>query len=345
VIPRPFQALIAGLLLATCLGWVFSLLQIPLGWILGAMVGGAIVANLLASPAHTTLVRRSGQLLIGTAAAAVLTPDILQIMLGLLPAMIAAAVLANLAGAALVWPFARLTGVDHTTAALSVLPAGMAEMASLAHDLGARTEVVVVVHTLRVVLVVTTIPIILNLSASVLPSVPIVEGASHAALLACAGLGAALAATASRLGVLNPWILTPMVAGIMLVALGYPLMPLPQPLLIAAQIGIGFGLGTRLTATDLLHLPWVTAGAIASGLALIATMTYVAAPILSDWVATDRLSLVLALAPGGLGEMIATSKAVGGATAIVAGFQFVRSFMTNLFVPPIILRVVRRPKP
>jgi uncharacterized membrane protein AbrB (regulator of aidB expression) len=102
------------------------LLQILLGWILGAMVGGTAVTNVMEMPAQAPNVRRICQLLIGTAAATVLTPDIVDAMLVLLPAVIGAAIFANLVGAALVWPFVRLTGVDHTPAALSVLTAGMA---------------------------------------------------------------------------------------------------------------------------------------------------------------------------------------------------------------------------
>jgi uncharacterized membrane protein AbrB (regulator of aidB expression) len=48
--------------------------------------------------------------------------------------------------------------------------------------------------------------------------------------------------------------------------------------------------------------------------------------------------LVLGVAPGGLGEMIASAKALGVASALVAGFQFVRSFLTNMIVPPLLLR-------
>jgi uncharacterized membrane protein AbrB (regulator of aidB expression) len=45
VISRPVLALCVGLGLATGFGWAFTLLQIPLGWILGAMVGGAAVTS------------------------------------------------------------------------------------------------------------------------------------------------------------------------------------------------------------------------------------------------------------------------------------------------------------
>lgn len=338
MIAKPWLALCAGLPLAGLIGWLFTLGQVPLGWILGAMLGGAVVSNTFGVPAQSTNVRRIGQVLIGTAAATVLTPDILQYMLTLLPAMIVAAVLANVLAALLIWPFVKITGVDRTTAALSVLPAGMAEMASLAQDLGARTEVVVVVHTLRVVLVVVSVPIILQLTATTAPAIEIAEGATYAALIACLGLGTALAYGISRLGILNPWILMPMVVGVVLVSFGFPLMLLPQPLVIIAQIGIGFALGTRFRLSDLAHLPLVTGGALVTGCALIFLMTFGVVPLMAAFTDADHLSLVLGLAPGGLGEMIATSKAVGGATALVVGFQFVRSFLTNMLAPTVIVR-------
>jgi membrane AbrB-like protein len=341
---RPWLALCAGLPLAGLIGWLFTIGQVPIGWILGAMFGGAIVSNTLGSPAQSTNVRRIGQVLIGTAAATILTPDILRYMLTLLPAMIAAAVLANLSAALLIWPFAKITGVDRTTAALSVLPAGMAEMASLAQDIGARTEVVVVVHSLRVVLVVLSVPIILQLSATTSPTIEIVEGATYAALFACIGFGAAIAHGVSRLGILNPWILMPMVVGIVLVSFGFPLMTLPQPLMIIAQIGIGFALGTRFQISNLTHLPLVSLGAVVTGCALIILMTFGVVPVMATFTDADHLSLVLGLAPGGLGEMIATSKAVGGATALVVGFQFIRSFLTNMLAPMIIVRLFGGPK-
>ena len=337
---RPLVSLLIGLAVATFLGAICATYDIPLGWILGAIAGGALVSNLLGPPAVSTGVRRVSQLLIGAAAAAVMTPDVLTAMVGLLPAMIGAAVLANLAGAALIWPFMKLTGVDRTTAALSVLPAGMAEMSALAEDLGARTDVVVVVHTLRVLLVVVSIPFLLNLSIATQSSPPVPPTGSYAALFACIAFGAAAAYSASRVGILNPWILMPMVTGVVLVALGLTLMPLPNLLLIAAQIGIGYALGTRIKSADLVHLPIIAASAVLTGIALIAVMLFLVSPILPTGSAVDSRSLSLGVAPGGLGEMIATSKAIGGATAIVAGFQFVRSFLTNMLVPPILVRLL-----
>jgi membrane AbrB-like protein len=220
----------------------------------------------------------------------------------------------------------------------------MAEMASLAQDIGARTEVVVVVHSLRVVLVVLSVPIILQLSATTSPTIEIVEGATYAALFACIGFGAAIAHGVSRLGILNPWILMPMVVGIVLVSFGFPLMTLPQPLMIIAQIGIGFALGTRFQISNLTHLPLVSLGAVVTGCALIILMTFGVVPVMASFTDADHLSLVLGLAPGGLGEMIATSKAVGGATALVVGFQFIRSFLTNMLAPMVIVRLFGGPK-
>ncbi len=338
---RPVLALVLGFPLAALLGFLLDASQMPLGWILGAIAAGAAATNLIGPPVLASPLRRCSQLLIGAAAAAVMTPDVLRTMSALLPAMFGAAILANLFGAALIWPFMKVTGTDRTTAALSVLPAGMAEMSSLAQDLGARSDVVVVVHTLRVVLVVVSIPLLLDLSAGPLDRPEPVPGASLAALLACIAIAAMAAHLSSRIGILNPWILAPMVVGVSLTAFGFPQLPLPPVLLIAAQIGIGFALGTRLRAADLVGLPVIVAAALGSGLLLIFAMLFFVAPPLTRLLGIDPVSLSLAVAPGGLGEMIATSKAIGAATATVAGFQFVRSFLTNVLVPPIVQRLVR----
>jgi uncharacterized membrane protein AbrB (regulator of aidB expression) len=46
--------------------------------------------------------------------------------------------------------------------------------------------------------------------------------------------------------------------------------------------------------------------------------------------------------PGGLGEMIAASAALGLLPATVAGFQITRSIVTNIFVPLLIRWAVAR---
>lgn len=334
--PRVFTVL--GLLAAAMGGLLFTLANIPIGWILGALAGSALFTNSVGDIGKTRNIRRTGQLLVGAATAGVLTPEILEALIDLFPAMLAAALAANLFGFLLSWPFAFLAGTDRLTALLASLPAGMAEMSSLAGEVGARTEIVTTVHTLRVILVVVIIPVILQLPAGVSSADVPVEG-SYTGLAVCLLAGLLLALGAARLRLLNPFIIMPMILGVLMVASGFSIAPMPPLLLIAAQIFIGFSLGARLKRNDFRRLPRAALAGAACSLALIAAMILLAAPLLQVWTGTDTASLMLGLAPGGLGEMIASAKIVGASAAIVAGFQFVRSFMTNMIVPQLIMRL------
>ncbi len=333
-----------GLIFAGAGGLAFSTMGVPLAWILGSMVGGAICTNTVGLKADTKYVRRVGQLILGTATGAVLSPAILQVIVGLLPLMAGAALAAICIGILLSFPLAKIARVDRTTALLSTLPAGMAEMASLADEVNARTEVVTVVHTLRVVLVVICIPLYLGVSSASVSAIA-VENATVSALLACLVIGVFLSLLADRWGLLNPWIIMPMATGAALVASGFPLALMPEPFLILAQIFIGFSLGSRLKRQDLRHVPRAVLASMFCSTLLIGLMIFGVAPLLEYWTKLDSATLALGVAPGGLGEMIASAKVLGAATAIVASFQFVRSFATNMIAPPLILRLAGHARP
>lgn len=323
---------------------MFALIGVPLAWILGAMAGAAVYANLIGPTRNTKIARRTGQLILGTSAAAVLTPEILAAMLGLLPVMVGAALLAILVGVGAAGPFAAIARVDRTTAMLSALPAGLAEMASLAQDRGARSDVVTVTHTLRVFAVVTIVPFVLATYAAPTPAEEVLTSPGTLgwlSILTCVSLSAAVSLLAGRLGMINPWIVVPMVVGAGLAALDLPVARMPQPLLIAAQILIGGSLGAQLLLTEFARLPRVLVGAVVSTSLLGLVMLMLCGPLLAVFLELDLLSLLLALSPGGFGEMVASAKALDAQVAVVVGFQFVRSLLTNLAAPLLVGRDCR----
>jgi uncharacterized protein len=114
--------------------------------------------------------------------------------------------------------------------------------------------------------------------------------------------------------------------------------------LVVAQILIGFSLGARLKKEDFARVPRAALAAIICSGGLIAIMIFGFVPILRLFVDETPVSLALGVAPGGLGEMIASAKALGAASAIVAGFQFTRSFLTNVIAPPLLVRFAANTK-
>lgn len=130
------------------------LLQVPAGGIVGAVAGSAVASGIRAHPPPPYAVRVAGMVLLGCAAGVRLEAGTLHTLLHLaLPLLLAiGALLALDVGLASV--LVRRYGVDPVTALLACAPGGVSEMTVLAHDLNARTGIVVAVHVVRVVTVV-----------------------------------------------------------------------------------------------------------------------------------------------------------------------------------------------
>ena len=329
---------------ALCGGMLCRTAGLPLPFILGPMAAAAVVANLFAPMRHGKLVRRSGQLFVGASAGALLGPDGLAQILDLLRVMLAIAVTSIGFGFMLAVPTARIAGIDRLSALLSCLPAGMAEMATLARDLGGNEQAVAIIHTLRVIMVLAVIPLLLGLDTTTTSPVATLPGepGDLAIVLGIVAVSGLLGWVANRLRVTNPWIIVPMLVSIGLVGAGIRVPPVPPVLLVAAQIGIGISLGLRFRLDQIRQFPRIAAAGLMSGLLLIMAAFFILTGATKALTGIDHASAVLAVAPGGLGEMIAAASTLGLLAASVAGFQICRSIVTNLLVPPLIRTVMAR---
>lgn len=326
---------------------LFVRLGMPLAPILGSLAGAALVANLVAPMPRGRELRRFSQLFVGSSIGVLLSPEILGELVGLLPVMVGVALASNLLGLAIAAPIARMAGIDRLSGLLSCLPAGMAEMATLARDLDRDEQSVAIIHTLRVIIVLTLIPLWLAFTGHAVNTTPkLTAGSGPVADLA--GIGAFLVASlvlalaAHRLRMINAFVMTPMLLCIATVAVGFRIPAVPQPLLLAAQVGIGTSLGLRFRLDRMSRIPRVAVAGLVSGVILVAFSFAVLSSIVERFAGLDHLSAILATAPGGLGEMIASAGALGVLAAPVAGFQLSRSILTNLFAAPLIRWAVER---
>ncbi|MDQ3557847.1 MAG: AbrB family transcriptional regulator [Pseudomonadota bacterium] len=327
---------------ATGGAFLFRTLDLPLAYILGALVGSAIVTNIVGPMKGGRYMRRAGQLFVGASVGGVLSADVVAELGRLFPLMLAVAVAANAAGALLAVPISRIAGVSRLTGLLSCLPAGMAEMATLARDLGAHEQTVALIHTLRVILILTLIPLWLGV-AGIQAAAPAVTGfVEGAEILAVVLLGGLIAAAASRFGVLNPWVIAPMLLCLGAVAAGFDLPLIPTPLLIAAQIAIGASLGLRFRLAEFRSLPRAALAGLISGALLIGVSFAAFGWTVARLGGLGPETATLAVMPGGLGEMIASAGALDLLPATVAGFQITRSILTNIFAPPLIRYALAR---
>lgn len=322
-------------------GFVFSFAGLPAGWLLGSLVASAIFRELAGEVRFTGKLRRAGQLIVGTAVAGLLSPTIVTTIGGMFGWILLTAITINLICLAISFPIARLSGMDRRTSALCCLPGGLSEMAALAREVDANDQAVAIFHTIRVTLIVIAIPLLLGgLGFEETISAPVAAGSgSYWPLILIALISAPLAAIASRVGIINPWVVTPIVIGISAVLLGAEARPMPVAFGTAAQIVIGVALGARLDRIKLMALPRVFVVGFLFSLALVATTLLVGGLLLPQLVDVSFGTGVVSMAPGGIAEMIAVAKAMDLLPTTVAAFGIMRSVLTNTVMSQIVSRL------
>ena len=131
-------------------GLLGEALRLPAGALLGALVAVATV-NVL-TDARLTIhpgFRLPSRVLIGACIGSLATPALARTLGASLPWVAAATVVTLVLSLLFGLLFARLARVDRRTALLACCPGGIAEMAALAEDSRADTELVLGVHLIR----------------------------------------------------------------------------------------------------------------------------------------------------------------------------------------------------
>jgi membrane AbrB-like protein len=308
---------------------------VPLGWMIGAMLGVATLAW-FAEAAAWEPIRGLSLLLLGLGLGQTFDGPVLAAVAAALPAMVVAALLSILVGVVLSRPFAHLSGLDRRTGYFCTVPGGITVMAILAQREGVALAPVTLAQAVRLVLVVVVYPPLLTLAAP--PEIgsvfqvprPPFEAVGFVLLLAGAGAAGLLL---RRIGLANPWMFGATLLTIPLAAtIGLP-SGVPAPLIDAAQVGLGMTLGQRLTRRFLMSAPRLMLASVASAGMLALLLALLAVPLALGF-GLPVAAAVLGLAPGGMPEMAITAKALDLAVPLVLGFHLTRVILCNLLVGP-----------
>ncbi|WP_135468363.1 AbrB family transcriptional regulator [Crenalkalicoccus roseus] len=331
----PDRTQILTALAATAGGAVLSLLQVPLAWMIGALVATAALGwrRPVAMPEWA---RPAGLVLLGLGLGATFSGPVLAAVTAALPALLAAGLISIAAGIAVVPVFTRLAGTDARTGWFCSVPGGIIVMAMLAQEAKVSVATVTLAQTMRVLVVVLSFPPLLgwlappgDYGAFLAPRQPF----HLPGLLAMAAAGLLLALPLRRLGFANPWMLGPCAVAIGLAAAGALPSGVPGPLLDAAQVAMGATLGLRLNRGFLLGSRRLVRAAILAAAALSLLLAAIAVPfaLLAGLPVT---AAILGFAPGGMPEMALTAKALDLAVPLVLGFHLTRTVLSNLLVGP-----------
>jgi membrane AbrB-like protein len=333
------RGFLPALLLALAAALVCVALDTPLPWLIGPLFGTALACMLGASLDAPVQAREAGQWAIGTALGLYFSAPVLAVLSHYAGWILLAVLFALALGVAGAWLLRRLSGADRATAFFAMAVGGASEMAVQAENHGAVVERVAAAHSLRIMMVVGTIPFIVRAlhpgAAQALPVfVPAAAEVRYPglALLALATSAGALLLKRQRMP--NAWVIGPLVVALALTAAGINLSRLPEWAIRTGQLLIGVSLGTRFTPAFVHTAPrFLGAVALCAGAALLLAAGFALA--LAGLTGMSWATAVLATSPGGIAEMALTARVLNLGVPIVTAFHVARMVVVVLAIGPV----------
>lgn len=324
-------------------------LHTPIPWMLGPLLATAVASVLGAPTRSAAMLRNGGQWVIGAALGLYFTPQVGALVVSLWWAIALAVVWALALGALFgVW-LQRQHAVDfahlsprawRATSYFASAIGGASEMTLLAERHGARTDLVAAAHSVRLVMVVVSVPFAMQWAQShwgLQVDARLRPGPLAAQWPGLFWLGLATAAGALVMIWLkrsNPWFMGALLASMGLTLSGLHLSAVPTGLSNAAQLVIGVSLGVRFQREFVHTAPrWLASAA--TGTLVMMALSVVFGGGLAWATGLHPATLILGTSPGGIAEMAITAKVLQLGVPVVTAFQVCRLVAVLILVGPL----------
>lgn len=340
------RTFVPALLLAFLAAQACIALDTPLPWMIGPLFSTAIACMLGAPLGAPVQAREAGQWAIGTALGLYFSAPVLAVLgrhAGWIVLSVGFTVCLGVAAGALL---RRLSGSDDVTAFFAMAAGGASEMAVQAERHGAVVERVAAAHSLRIMMVVGTIPFALRWwsrhggmgsmgkMAGLDTFVPLASRVDTPGLLLLILATSPAALLLKRLRLPNAWVIGPLAVALLLTAAGIELSRLPEWMIRAGQLCIGVSLGTRFTP-GFVH----TAPRFLASVAVCTSLTLLLAGLFAWGLARvtglHPGTMVLATSPGGIAEMALTARVLHLGVPVVTAFHVSRMVVVVLGIGPL----------
>jgi membrane AbrB-like protein len=342
----PYARFLAAILIGALGGWLFVRLNLPLPWMLGSMTACTLASLVRVPIAAPGAVRPPMTMVIGVMLGVGFTPQFFGSVAHWLPTVLGLAGFILVSGGACVAYFRRVAGFDLPTAYFAGMPGGLVEMVIVGEDKGGDARTIALVHSARVLLVVLTLPFLVQvISGSSLGARPqlgvsILETSWRdeiwliATALAGAFLGHFLRLPARLL-------LGPMFASAAVHVLGWTRFAPPVEIVNVAQLVLGTTIGCRFAGTAPREVIRILVLSLGSTVILLA-ITVAFAVGVSHVSVYGQVPLLLAYSPGGLAEMSLVALSLGIEVAFVAAHHIIRVFIVMIGAAPVFALLQRR---
>ncbi|MEM0947027.1 MAG: AbrB family transcriptional regulator [Pseudomonadota bacterium] len=315
--------------------FVFSLIGLPLPWLLGPIFACLAAALLRVPMRGIKPLDDAMRTVLGVAVGATLTPSVIAGFPSMWPTLLLVPVMIVIIGVIGVPYFRRLCGYDFPTAYYATMPGGLQDMLVFGEEAGANVRALSLIHATRVLVIVVALPFLLSIVWSADLSKPPGEPASAlpihemGVMIACAFLGWQ---GAKRIGLFGAAILGPlMLTAIVTLADGLHHRP-PAEAIWAAQFFIGMGIGSRYAGVTIHEIR----RDLVAGLGFCVILIFLTLVFVEGIYATGLapgMEAVLAFAPGGQAELTVLALIVGADMAFVVAHHILRIFLVIIGAP------------
>ncbi|QXP25188.1 AbrB family transcriptional regulator [Stutzerimonas stutzeri] len=313
-------------------GWLASLANWPLPWMVGSLLAVIAVRCSGWLVSEVPRGRQVGQWIVASAIGLHFTGEVMREVLAHFGVILAGAIGTLLLGLIGIFILLR-SGSDRATAFFASMPGGASEMVVLANRHQAEAASVAAAHSLRLLLVVLIVPALFTwgLPTVAAPPAAPVSWPWLAVLLPAGGL---LALLWKRLGQPNPWMLGPLTV-CALASVAFDLhIGLPGWAGALGQWLIGCSLACHFDRPFFRSAP-----AFLLRILLFTLLAMLVAAALGGalgWVtALDEVSLMLGMMPGGITELCLTAEALQLSVALVTAVQVLRLFLVMFLAEPL----------
>lgn len=322
-------------------GWLAFLVNLPLAWMIGAMLAttGAALAGL---PVRMDMRLRTVMVaVLGVLLGSGFAPEMLERLAEWSLSLGALALYVALAGAAALAFLRRFTDYSPVTSYFAAMPGGLSEMILIGGAMGGDERVISLSHALRILIVVMIIPFTFRWFypdvASATSAAVAGSGFSGQDALILAGCGLAGFFIARALKIPAAAVVGPMVLSGFVHLMGWTAARPPFELSAAAQVVVGSAIGCRFADTKMALLWRTGKSAFFATLVLLAVAVAIAG-LLHLTTGLPFAALVLAYSPGGLAEMSLIAYALDIDPAFVATHHVVRIILV-VVAAPLLFRV------
>jgi membrane AbrB-like protein len=339
---------LVAIAIGTAGGALFQFCRLPLAWMLGALFLTTIAALARAPVSFPWGLRSALQAILGVMVGTSFTPDLIGRIAPWSISLSAILVYIGATGVVVYTYLRRRAGLGPITSYFTAMPGGLNEMTMMGAAMGGDDRIIVLSHSVRLTLVVFTIPFWFRFfEGYVPPPLPALGGSlagisalDAAALIGCAVAGPPLA---RLLRIPAPSLTGALALSAILHITGMTGSRLPPELVMAAQVGMGTALGCRFRGFDrALLVRTIGTSFVAGAMMVVGTVLLSLGVHALTGVPTDQL--LLAYAPGGLAEMSLIAISLGMDTAFVSTHQLIRIIMV-IVLAPLFFRMLPRQGP